>query len=265
MTSDRIRLRQTFDSVAELYGRARPGYPPALVDDLVRLAGVGPGRRVLEIGPGTGQLTVPLAERGCEIVAVELGANLAAAARRNLRRFPSITVVTADFERWQLPAERFDLVISATAFHWLDPATRMGRTADALRPGGALATVETHHVAGGTEAFFAEVQDCYLRFDPATTSPGFTCPRSAEIIGDDGEAARSGRYRDPTILRYEWEQAYRTAEYLNVLRTYSSTLDLPPATADGLLRCVGGLIDRRYGGRIVKRYLTRLVLSRRLD
>ena len=263
MRSDRIQLRQTFDAVAELYDRARPGYPPAMIDDLAALAGLGPDRRVLEIGPGTGQLTVPLAERGCRIVAVELGPMLAEAARRNLRRFPGVEVVTADFERWPLPAERFDLVIAATAFHWLDPDTRMGRSADALRPGGTLAMVETHHIAGGTADFFTRVQDCYLRFDPAT--PEFTALRpDVEFTSDDGEPRRSGRYQNPTIHRYEWEQAYTTAEYLDVLRTYSSTLDLPAAAADGLLGCVGGLIDRSFGGRIVKRYLTRLVLASRL-
>ena len=79
----RERLRVTFDQAAELYDRARPGYPPALFTDLAELAGIGPGCRVLEIGCGTGQATGPLAKRGCQVVAVELGAALAAAARRN--------------------------------------------------------------------------------------------------------------------------------------------------------------------------------------
>jgi protein-L-isoaspartate O-methyltransferase len=84
--TDRERLRATFDQAAELYDRARPGYPPALFDDLAELAGAGAGRRVLEIGPGTGQATVPLPSAGCRIVAVELGAGLARVVRRNLAR-----------------------------------------------------------------------------------------------------------------------------------------------------------------------------------
>jgi SAM-dependent methyltransferase len=81
---DRARRRWTFDEAAGLYDRARPGYPAALFDDLVELTGIGPGSRVLEIGSGTGQATGPLAERGCRVVAVELGPRLAAVARRNL-------------------------------------------------------------------------------------------------------------------------------------------------------------------------------------
>ncbi|MGH3780200.1 MAG: class I SAM-dependent methyltransferase [Pseudonocardiaceae bacterium] len=52
------------------YDRARPTYPAELVD----LAGIGEATRVLEIGPGTGQLTVALAKHRCRIVAVDLGA-----------------------------------------------------------------------------------------------------------------------------------------------------------------------------------------------
>ena len=74
----RERLRATFDQAAGLYDRARPGYPPALFDDLADLTGIRPGSRALEIGPRTGQATLPLAERGGRVVAVELGPDLAA-------------------------------------------------------------------------------------------------------------------------------------------------------------------------------------------
>ena len=247
MTDDRIRLRASFDSVADLYDRARPGYPPELFDDLERLAGAGPGCRVLEIGPGTGQLTVPLAERGCAIVAVELGAALAEVARRKLAGFPHVRIVHADFETWPLPPEPFDLMIAATAMHWLDPGVVSAKAAAALRPGGRLATIETHHIEGGTSPYFVDAQDCYLRFDPATTE-FLRLPTAADIPGD-GAAGR-----------YEWEQAYTTGEYLDLLRTYSSTLGLTPDDAGGLLTCIGSLIDGRYGGRITKRYLTQLLL-----
>ncbi|MFC3896917.1 class I SAM-dependent methyltransferase [Lentzea rhizosphaerae] len=133
-------------------------------------------RRILEIGPGTGQATLPLTHLG-DMTAVELSPELAAVARSHA---PAAQVVVADFDEWPLPAERFDLVVSATAFHWLDPATRMARCAAALRPGGALAVISTHHVAGGTEQFFVDVQEIYERWDPATP-PGLRLSPTAEI------------------------------------------------------------------------------------
>lgn len=261
----RALLGRTFDEDAELYDRARPGYPPELFDDLDALAGTGPGCRVLEVGAGTGKATVPLAERGCRVTAVELGAGMAGVARRNLAAFPAVEVVTAAFESWPLPAEPFDAVVSATAFHWLDPAVRMAKAADALRPGGALAVVATLHVAGGTADFFAEVQGHYERFDPATP-PGLRLPAVEEIDTSDhtAEAARSGRFGPVVHRRHEWDLTYTTARYLDVLRTYSSHRSLPDAARQGLLASVAELIDTRYGGTVTKRYLTELrVCTRR--
>ncbi|MEV4336948.1 class I SAM-dependent methyltransferase [Streptomyces sp. NPDC049590] len=262
--SRRARLSRTFDEDAELYDRARPGYPPRLYDDLAELADVRPGSRVLEVGCGTGQATVPLAARGCRITAVDAGPRMAAVARRKLAGHPAVEVVTARFERWPLPAGPFGTVVSATAFHWIDPAVRMARAADALRPGGALAVVRTQHVRGGTERFFAEVQRCYERFDP-DTRPGLLPPRAAGLDGSDhaAEVARSGRFGPTVFRRHERDITYSTAEYLDLLRTYSGHRALPPAAREGLLGCVAGLIDGRYGGRVTKRHLFELAVSHR--
>ena len=191
-------------------------------------------------------------------MAVELGPDLAAVTRRNLARFPAVEVVTAAFEDWPLPAEPFDLVLAATAFHWIDPAVRVVKAADALRPGGALATVATHHVAGGDQSFFAEAQDCYVRWDPETPPGGAPLKAAADIPSSGEELDRSGRFGPATFRRYEWELPYTTAGYLELLNTYSGHRYLDPAAREGLLDCIANLIDRRYGGRITKRYLTEL-------
>jgi SAM-dependent methyltransferase len=249
--------RATFDEVAELYDRVRPGYPDQLFEHLAALGAIGPGHRVLEIGCGTGQATVPLAERGCQVVAVELGARLAEVARRKLARFPEVTVVTAAFEEWPLPAEPFDLVLSATAFHWIDPAVRVLKSAEALGPRGLLATVATHHVLGGTVGFFADAQRCYERWDPATL-PGLRLEPAGAIPTDDAELVASGRFGPACFRRYEWDAGYTAEGYRDLLLTYSNHRELPPAARDGLLADLTGLITDRYGGRVVKRYLTEL-------
>lgn len=260
--SRRARLSQIFDEDAELYDRARPGYPPELYDDLAELAGACSGSRVLEVGCGTGQATVPLAGRGCRITAVEVGPQMAAVASRNLARAEAVEVVMANFESWPLPEEPFDAVVSTTAFHWIDPAVRMTKAADALRPGGALAVVRSQHVMGGTEEFFVKAQRCYERFDP-DTPPGLRPPAAADIDGSDhaAEVARSGRFGLTVFRRYEQELTYTTSDYLELLRTYSGHRALPEASRNGLLGCIAGLIDGQYGGRVTKRYLIELGVS----
>lgn len=263
MAVDRERLRETFNEDAERYDRCRPGYPRQLFDDLAARTLIDTGCEVLEIGCGTGQATLPLARLGCVVTAVELGAELAGVARRNLGGFERVRVEVAAFEDWPLPREKFDLVLAATSFHWLDPDVRMDRSAEALRPGGALAVISTHHIAGGTERFFAAVQRCYERHDPATP-PGQRLRAAVEIPKDPAEFDRCGRFGPVEFRRYEWEQSYRTREYLDLLRTYSGHRALPAPARHALFGCIRRLIDTEHGGRITKRYLTQLALARRV-
>ena len=94
-------LRAGFDADAQAYDRTRPVCPAQLFDDLISLAGLAAGDLVAEIGCGTGQATVPLAERGLLVTAIELGAELAEVARRKLAAFPGSRVLTSSFEAWQ--------------------------------------------------------------------------------------------------------------------------------------------------------------------
>ncbi|MFE4057667.1 class I SAM-dependent methyltransferase [Streptomyces sp. NPDC059096] len=259
-------LRDTFDEDAELYDRARPAYPAPLVEALAAAARLGPGRRLLEVGPGTGQLTVPLARYGCSVTAVELGPSLAAVASRNLGPYPAAEVVVAPFETWAAPPEPYDAMVVATAFHWLDPAVRLDRAADALRDGGLLALVTTHHVASETtrsdDAFFADAQRCYERWDPATP-PGLRLRASAPVATDTAELAASERFGPVSVARWTREITYSADTYIDVLMTYSGHRALEPVAREGLLSDLRGLIDGRYGGHITKTYLHELITARK--
>ncbi|CAM5390665.1 methyltransferase type 11 [Streptomyces spiroverticillatus] len=261
-------MSSVFDEIAELYDRARPAYPPEVVDALVSASGLTCGGRVLEVGPGTGQLTLPLARGGCAVTAVELGPRLAALARRKLAPYPAAEIVVADFARWPLPPEPFDALVSATAWHWIDAGVRTERAARALRPGGRLSLIVTHHVAGGTEEFFAEVQSLYERWDPAAV-PGERL-REPEAIptdpagrGDLADLAASADFAAPVVRRFAREVTYTARQYTDVLRTYSGTLRLGGDRREGLLADIHDLIEAGHGGRVVKRYLHEVVTAER--
>ena len=255
------RSPSSFDEAADLYDRARPGYPPELFGDLADIGRLRPEARVLEIGPGTGQATVPMAERGFNVTAIELGPNLAAVARRKLARFPLAAVVEGAFEDWPLPAEPFDAVVCATAFHWLDQSVRVTKAADALRPAGVLATIASHHIAGGDGQFFLDAQDCYRRwFDD---NVDVRLPSGAEVPRDSNELEESGRFEPATFRRYEWEATYSTQQYVDLLSTYSDHRALAATRRRRLFECIARLIDQRYGGRIRKRYLNELRIAQR--
>ncbi|MCA9728319.1 MAG: class I SAM-dependent methyltransferase [Candidatus Eisenbacteria bacterium] len=264
MSRDRHQLRRdSFDSVAEAYHEARPGYPEPLVDELVSLADIRTGTRVLEIGPGTGQLSGPLAMRGPRLTAVERGSRLADVARRALSHFPQVEVVTADFDHWVTTPGSFDVVVAATSFHWLDPSTRLERCARLLRPGGWLAIVQTRWgVARGEDPFFAASQACYARWDPShdpargQVGPGDVVAPLDELKGPD--------FGDVIHRRFLCERRHDAASYCGLLGTFSDILVLEETRRAGLLGCLSKLIVDRFGGRIVRHDLYDLCLVPRI-
>jgi SAM-dependent methyltransferase len=134
-----------FDRVAEQYDRARRGYPASLIDLACSVGGLRAGSRVVEVGCGTGKLTTALVERGLRVDAVDPGPELVAIARARVRGAP-VRFHVARFEDVDLPAGGFEAVLSATAFHWVDPGVAWSKAAQLLRPAGVLALFT--HVGG---------------------------------------------------------------------------------------------------------------------
>jgi len=140
--SKRRHQRTLFDSVAQLYEASRLGYPSTIVELAVATAGLGAGGAVLEVGCGTGQLTERLACFGFRLTAIDLGPSMISAARRRLDG-SAVSFEVASFEDFAAPEASFELIISGTAFHWVDPEVRFRKPARLLRPGGWLALLET--------------------------------------------------------------------------------------------------------------------------
>jgi SAM-dependent methyltransferase len=260
---DRQRRRASFDGVAELYDRARPGYPEPLFDDLVSLGRLPAGSRVLEIGCGPGQATLPLAQRGLRLLCVELGPRLAALTRRKTEAWPDVEVVNADFETWEPDEDGFDGIVSFTAFHWIEPETRYEKTARLLREGGALAVASTKHVALETsDPFWAEVQADY---DAVLPDDDNGPPPRPEDAGDRSEEiGASGRFRNVAVRRYLWDVRYTAGEYVAVLDTYSANRVLEPSVRDELFGRIRRRIEATPERAVTKTYLATLNVAERI-
>lgn len=126
---ERLTQRATsFGAAADVYERARPGYPV----DAVRAALSPTAARILDLGAGTGKLTGVLLDLGFDVVAVEPDD-----AMRVL--LPARAEVLAGAaEQLPLPDGSVDAVLAAQAFHWFDADRALPEIARVLRPGGTF-------------------------------------------------------------------------------------------------------------------------------
>ena len=260
-SSGRNARRLTFDTAAERYDRVRPLYESEIFDDLATLADLEPGSRILEIGCGSGQATLPLAERGYRIVAVELGARFAEIARRKLAAHEDVEVVVAPFEEWPLPAERFDAVVSANAFHWVDPAVRVTKAADALRSGGSLAVIETWRRPVAPDGVLDRFRGCHEQWT-SEPAPVFG-PQSDDESEAQPDIEASRLFDGIAVRRFSSTREYSTEEHHQLLLTFSNVLALDAERQAGLVGCIDEVVDRDLGGRLLESAQTRLIVARK--
>ncbi|CAA9472199.1 MAG: Methyltransferase type 11 [uncultured Solirubrobacteraceae bacterium] len=139
-------------SDSELKGRHRrmwaSGDYPSMVETfllplgprLVEACGIGPGMRVLDVAAGTGNASIPAAQRGADVIASDLTPELLEAGSRRARDAGvDLEWVEADAERLPFGDESFDVVMSCIgamfAPHHQDVADQLVRV---CRAGGRI-------------------------------------------------------------------------------------------------------------------------------
>jgi SAM-dependent methyltransferase len=258
--------RAGFDLDADTYDRTRPVLPAPLFDDLVRQAGLSPGDRVLEIGCGTGQATVPLAERGLRVTAVELGPSLAARARTRLRHFRGVDVLTTSFEDWAAPPEEhfrhFRAVVAVNSLHWIDPAARYAKPARLLVPGGAVAVASCRWARpADADRFFFDVEEDYHAVGYAGDAPPEPDAISPYHFPSEGleyfDEVRAGRY--------PFETRWSVEDYVANLGTQSSTRQLGDDGAREFLERVRARLRALGRTELTRTLVALLTVGRRRD
>lgn len=265
--NEKTDLRTTFDQDASLYEKARPGYPADLFEDIIEFSKISDDGRILEIGCGTAQATLPFALRGYSIHCIELGANLAAVAKRNLSNYPKVEVSVGRFEEYPLEDNSFDLAISGTAFHWIDPNIGYWKVAKVLRPAGTLALFWNKPVQTQVSAEMVQsIQTVYERVVPemAKRFPGLVHPDAISTPVKD-EIDRSQMFSNVTVFKYRWEAEYTAKAYVELLNTYSDHIALEKENRTRLFDGIENLIETKFGGSIVKEHLSILYLAYRTE
>lgn len=127
-----VARARSFGSVAQSYDRARASYPRAAVDWVLEPCGRGAGRRVLDLGAGTGRLSTVLLQMGVEVVAVEPDDAMRALIPVGAQ------ALSGTAEQVPLPNASVDAVLVGQAWHWFDHEQALAQVRRVLRPGGVL-------------------------------------------------------------------------------------------------------------------------------
>ena len=254
-------LRLGFDAVPEIYDRIRPTYPSALYDELFEL--LPPEPKIVEVGPATGQATADLLKRGAEVTAVEISYHLASFLERKLGADNRLKVIRSSFEDAPLSVSSYDAVVSATAYHWVQPQARLEKPAAILKPHGRLAVIDTNQVASPVDrGYFERVRPIYEKHGQAGEKHR-QLPTAGDVVPDMfGELAASSQYDDVRFFRYPWDQRYTSREYADLLRSYSGSQSMPEEEREALIRELCAVIDQEYGGSITRPLVITLTVAR---
>jgi len=262
-------LGEVFDEVPDLYDRVRPAYPDDLFADLASITAVGTGSSVLEVGCGTGQATRPLAALGCCVTAVEPGRGMAALASTRLAALPRVSIEVSRFEDWNDQGRRFDALVAAASWHWVDPAVGWRRAHAVVRGGGWMALIG-HVVVRrlGEREVYGETADLHERFAPGNRDWGDP-PLESEVLATSegwGPDIDPRGLFGPTLVRwYPTEQHFDGNGFADLLRSHSPYRRLDSDVRDPLLDAVAEHIRTKMGDRAMRRYLAVMRVGRRVD
>ncbi|MEV5413301.1 class I SAM-dependent methyltransferase [Thermopolyspora sp. NPDC052614] len=249
---------ESFGARAERYDRARPRYPDAMVEAIVKGS---PGPAVLDVGCGTGIAARQFQAAGCRVLGVDVDERMAELARRD-----GIEVEVSTFESWDPAGRRFDAVISAQAWHWVEPVAGAAKAAQVLPPGGRLAAFwNVAQPPPEVADAFAAVHERVLpemSFHRVKTPPleGYS-PLFAKTA--DG-VRQTGAFAEPEQWRFDWDRFYTRDEWLDVLPTHGIYAQLPPDKMQELLEDTGAAIDA-LGGGFTMRYAAVVATALRID
>ncbi|WP_380171087.1 class I SAM-dependent methyltransferase [Kineococcus sp. DHX-1] len=225
---------RSFGAAADAYARARPGYPDDAVDFLV-----GPARRVLDLGAGTGKFTASLAARALDVVAVEPSTRMLAQLRAAL---PGVEAHEGSAEATGLPDASVDAVVVAQAWHWVDPARAVPEVARVLRPGGTLGLV--WNVRDESVPWVSRV------WEIAQQGSEHEMRASVETVG--------APFGAPEHFRTRFEHATDRAGVLDLVASRSYVIVLPQDERAAVLDGIAQVLDEEFpdGGEIRLPYVT---------
>lgn len=205
-------LGDRFGEISELYDETRAGYPQELADDVMKLSGSTHKSKVLEVGCGSGKATIMFAKKGCSVIGLDISDELISIAKEKTNDYPNISYKLGSFEETDFQ-DKFDLIISAQAWHWLDQNTSYDKAYNLLVDQGSLVLFWKYQDTGKSD-FVKAVRELY----------GVHCSMYPPDFGNTDQFERhlsSDSFK--TIMRKEYHSVlkYSAKKYFDFIQTIS--------------------------------------------
>ena len=233
-------VAESFGTDAERYDRARPAYPPALIE---RIVAASPGPDVLDVGCGTGISARQFRAAGCRVLGLDVDERMLGPARRS-----GLDVEVGAFEEWDPAGRTFDAVVAGQAWHWVDPERGAVQAVRVLRPGGRFAAFwNVMQPPPELETAFADVYAKVLPDLPYPSSGTSALAIYERGLVQVGEHLRAAGFAEPEQWRADHETRYTRAEWLDVVPSHGGIGTLPPDELAVLLAGLGAAVDAAGG------------------
>ncbi|MCL1807824.1 MAG: class I SAM-dependent methyltransferase [Oscillospiraceae bacterium] len=263
--------RTHFDEIAADYDKMRSEYPGELFDDIFEYSGMGKRKKALEIGAGTGKATTPFLDAGCDVTAVEIGANMAAFLLERYKNYKDFNVITADFESALLEEGCYDLIYAASAFHWVDADIGCPKVFRLLKSGGTFALFRYNAIAACGEDCYEDIQAVYEKhyysYFPSNVRPvrkskaDFEKP--SEIHHSFGfEDLKQYGFTGISMMFYDTARTFGADEYIAWLDTMSDHRSMPESGRAALYEGIRESIIR-HGGHHKVDFIYKLYMGRK--
>ncbi len=217
-------LEWTFDQVATTYEHLRPGYPHELYQTLFDYIAIDRFSKVVEVGIGGGQATLPILQTDCTLTAVEYGKNFAALCEEKFAEYQGFSVINDKFENVAFPVSQYDLVYSASAFHWIQEDIGYSKVYDMLKSGGAFARFANHPCRDkGNPALSEEIDKLYLQYYCSYYGKDLKAEKeyTEEQAVQRAQIARKYGFVDLKHAMFYRTRTFSAKKYIALLGTYS--------------------------------------------
>ena len=253
-----------YSNVAEAYNKFRPRYPEEIINGAIEIAQIFPKANILELGCGPGNATLAFAKLGFSMICLEPSLAACHLARKNCEMYPQVEIQQTTFEEWELEPEKFDAVLAATSFHWINPKSGNIRIAEALKHDGALILLWNMTPQPEYEIYqiFREIYQKYApfldRYEDIKTQK--------QIVEKLGQTAiNSGRFKNLVSEQIVCKANYYIDDFLLLLSTYTPYLKLDIETRNCLFTELRKKIENNLEGNIQITYISAFQVAKKAE